>query len=274
MPQMIDHHNPASATQLGLPARIAGYRATRWDLNALWQMREDVRGMLRAGRYTEAEPLQGIDGILSVCLAAAKLPTEEQAAQLQDFSNASGMPMAKPAPISAPIPEWQAQVPVSTSAESRYETPPIAYWRQWSEGAEAPTAVNAELPTTSPAADAAAPARMASMKETTKPAADHGFRNQRIYHLTRQDTLAQEIHLQLEQAGVDLELLDSVDELSDLLQALPADLLLIDAEFAEDVLRIGGMIGDCRRKHPKYLSAVQLLPRRTAMPRPLQSASR
>jgi EAL domain-containing protein (putative c-di-GMP-specific phosphodiesterase class I)/PleD family two-component response regulator len=257
---MIDHHNPASAAPLGLPARIAGYRVSRWDLNALWQMREDVRGMLRAGLYTEAEPLQGIDGILSACLAATKLPTDEEAEQLQDFSDASGMPMAKPAPVSAPVPEWQAQVPVSASAESRYETPPIAYWRQWSEGAGTPTAVNAEPPTTPPAADAAAPARMASMNETTKPAADHGFRNQRIYHLTRQGTLAQEIHLQLEQAGVDLELLDSVDELSELLQALPADLLLIDAEFAEDVLHIGGMIGDYRRKHPKYLTAVQLLP--------------
>ena len=59
---MIDHH-PASIASHGLPARIAGYRATRWGLNALWQMREDVRGMLRAGLYTDAEPLQGIDGI-------------------------------------------------------------------------------------------------------------------------------------------------------------------------------------------------------------------
>ena len=91
---MIDHH-PASIASHGLPARIAGYRATRWDLNALWQMREDVRGMLRAGLYTEAEPLQGIDGILSACLAATKLPTDEEAEQLQDFSDASGMPMAK-----------------------------------------------------------------------------------------------------------------------------------------------------------------------------------
>jgi EAL domain-containing protein (putative c-di-GMP-specific phosphodiesterase class I)/PleD family two-component response regulator len=257
---MIDHHNPASTAPLGLPARIAGYRASRWDLNALWQMRKDVRDMLRAGLYTEAEPLQGIDGILSACLAAAKLPTDEQAMQLQDFSDASSMPTTKPAPVSAPVPEWQPQVPVSASAESRYETPPIAYWRQWSEGAGPPTAVNAEPPTTPHAADAAAPARMASMNETNKPAAETSFRNQRIYHLTRHGTLAQEIHLQLEQAGVDLELLDSVDELSELLQALPADLLLIDAEFAEDVLRIGGLIGDYRRKHPKYLTAVQLLP--------------
>jgi EAL domain-containing protein (putative c-di-GMP-specific phosphodiesterase class I)/PleD family two-component response regulator len=216
--------------------------------------------MLRAGLYTVAEPLQGIDGILSACLAAAKLPTDEQAAQLQDFSDASGTPMAKPAPVSAPVPEWQAHVPVSASAESRYETPPIAYWRQWSEGAEPPTAVNAEPQTTPPAANAGAPARMATMNETNKTASGHGFRNQRIYHLTKHGTLAKEIHLQLEQAGVDLELLDSVDELLELLQALPADLLLIDAEFAEDVLRIGGMIGDYRRRHPKYLTAVQLLP--------------
>ena len=97
------------------------------------------------------------------------------------------------------------------------------------------------------------------MNETNKTPPDAGFRNQRIYHLTRHGTLAQEIHLQLEQAGVDLELLESVDELSELLQALPADLLLIDAEFADDVLRIGGMIGEYRRQHPKYLTAVQLL---------------
>ena len=257
---MIDHYTPASSAPLGLPARIAGYRASHWDLNALWQLREDVRDMLRAGLYTEADPLHGIDGILSACLTATKLPTDEQAAQLQSFSDATGSPVAKPASVATPAPEWQAHVPVSSSTESRYETPPIAYWRQWSEGAGTPTAVNAEPPTTSPAASAAAPARMAPMNETHKTTPDTGFRNQRIYHLTRHGTLAQEIHLQLEQAGVDLELLDSVDELSELLQALPADLLLIDAEYAEDVLRIGGLIGDYRRQHPKYLTAVQLLP--------------
>lgn len=257
---MIDHYTPASSAPLGLPARIAGYRASHWDLNALWQLREDVRDMLRAGLYTEADPLHGIDGILSACLTATKLPTDEQASQLQSFSDATGSPVAKPASVATPAPEWQAHVPVSSSTESRYETPPIAYWRQWSEGAGTPTAVNAEPPTTSPAASAAAPARMAPMNETHKTTPDTGFRNQRIYHLTRHGTLAQEIHLQLEQAGVDLELLDSVDELSELLQALPADLLLIDAEYAEDVLRIGGLIGDYRRQHPKYLTAVQLLP--------------
>lgn len=257
---MIDHYTPASSAPLGLPARIAGYRASHWDLNALWQLREDVRDMLRAGLYTEADPLHGIDGILSACLTATKLPTDEQASQLQSFSDATGSPVAKPASVAAPVPEWQAHAPVSSSTESRYETPPIAYWRQWSEGAGTPTAVNAEPPTTSPAASAAAPARMAPMNETHKTTPDTGFRNQRIYHLTRHGTLAQEIHLQLEQAGVDLELLDSVEELSELLQALPADLLLIDAEYAEDVLRIGGLIGDYRRQHPKYLTAVQLLP--------------
>ncbi|MFZ9362440.1 MAG: EAL domain-containing protein [Arenimonas sp.] len=256
---MIDQNTPASAAPLGLPARIAGFRASHWDLNALWQLREDVRDMLRAGLYAEADPLHGIDGILSACLAAAKLPTDEQASQLQDFSDASGTPSAKPAPVAAVAPEWQAHVPVSASAESRYETPPIAYWRQWSEGAGPPTPVNAETQNKSPAAPAAAPARMAPMNETNKTPPDAGFRNQRIYHLTRHGTLAQEIHLQLEQAGVDLELLESVDELSELLQALPADLLLIDSEFADDVLRIGGMIGEYRRQHPKYLTAVQLL---------------
>lgn len=259
-PQMIDLHHPAPATPAGLPARIAAYRASRWDLNALWQLREDVRGLLRAGLYTDADPLHGIDGILSACLTAAKLPSAEQAEQLQAFSTATGTPMAKPVPAAKPVPEWQAPVPVSTSTESRFETPPIAYWRQWSEGAEAPVAVNAAPSPSSPAAPAAAPARMAPMNDTPKPAAETGFRNQRIYHLTRHGTLAQEIHLQLEQAGVDLELLDSVDELAELLQALPADLLLIDAEFALDVLRLGGMIGDYRRRHPKYLTAVQLLP--------------
>lgn len=101
---------------------------------------------------------------------------------------------------------------------------------------------------------------MAPINEANKTAAGHGFCNQRILHLTKHGTLAQEIQLQLEQAGVDLELLGSADELAEVLQAIPADLLLIDAEFAEDVLRIGSIIGDYRRKHPKYLIAIQLLP--------------
>ena len=101
---------------------------------------------------------------------------------------------------------------------------------------------------------------MAPINEANKTAAGHGFCNQRILHLTKHGTLAQEIQLQLEQAGVDLELLGSADQLAEVLQAIPADLLLIDAEFAEDVLRIGSIIGDYRRKHPKYLIAIQLLP--------------
>ncbi|WP_297800860.1 EAL domain-containing protein [Arenimonas sp. GDDSR-1] len=257
---MIDLQNPAPAATLGLPARIAAYRASRWDLNALWQLREDVRTRLRVGAHADAAPLQGLDGLLSACLAAGTLPSDEQAAQLQAFGDAAA-PAAVKAVAKAPaLAEWQAPVPLSTSAESRFETPPIAYWRQWSEGAEAPVPVSTDSPKPPPAADAAAPARMAPMNDTSKPAAETSFRNQRIYHLTKHGTLAQEIHLQLEQAGVDLELLDSAEELSELLQALPADLLLIDAEFADDVLRLGGMIGDYRRQHPKYLTAVQLLP--------------
>lgn len=200
----------------------------------MWQISEDVRGMLRAGLYTVAETLQGIDDILSACLLAAKLPTDEQTAQLQDFSDASGTPMAIPAPVSAPVPEWQAHVSVSTSAENRHETPPIAYWRQWSEGTGPPTAVNAEPPTAHPAANTTYSASMATMNETNKTGPDHGLRNQRIYRLTKHGMLAKEIHLHLEQTGVDLELLDSVDELLEPLRALPADLLLLDAEFAFD----------------------------------------
>ena len=52
---MIEQHTPASAATLGLPARIAGFRASHWDLNALWQLCEGVRDMLRAGLYAEAD---------------------------------------------------------------------------------------------------------------------------------------------------------------------------------------------------------------------------
>ena len=61
----------------------------------------------------------------------------------------------------------------------------------------------------------------------------------RIYHLTGHGPLSLELDQLIEAQGLEIELLEDVDELVELLGALPADLVLIDAGFSDQLERMG-----------------------------------
>ena len=81
----------------------------------------------------------------------------------------------------------------------------------------------------------------------------------RIYHLTGYGTLSLELDQRFEGMGLEVELLEQVDELNELLGAVPADLVLIDAEFAQELEDIGAAVRLARTRaasHKLWLVAI------------------
>ena len=73
----------------------------------------------------------------------------------------------------------------------------------------------------------------------------------RIYHLTGYGPLSLELDQRLEKQGLEVELLEDVDELNELLSALPADLVLIDACFSTQLESIGATVRLARARNSK-----------------------
>ena len=73
----------------------------------------------------------------------------------------------------------------------------------------------------------------------------------RIYHLTTHGPLSLELDQRFEAQGLELELLEEVEELNELLGAVPADLVLIDATFADRLQDIGEAVRTARARNSK-----------------------
>ena len=247
--------------------RVASYCASHWDLNAIWMLRRDIREALGlSGRYTPKEittSLHGIDDILGECLRATQLPDKDQNIRLLLLGDELEE-MTPDTDAAQPATQWQAIETASGSSKVRFETPPSAFWRHWAGDAgplELPVNADSPLHFTS----ATVPARMnemndPSISDTPISALDASARGQRIYHLTEYGSLSMEVDHQLEREGYNLELLDNEEELAELLQALPADLVMIDPGFASKVDRLDKIIGGFRAGNSKHkLLAIQIL---------------
>ena len=73
----------------------------------------------------------------------------------------------------------------------------------------------------------------------------------RLYHLTGYGALSLELDQRLEAQGLEVELLEDVAELNELLSALPADLVLIDASFSAQLESIGAAVRKSRASNSK-----------------------
>lgn len=73
----------------------------------------------------------------------------------------------------------------------------------------------------------------------------------RIYHLTGHGPLSLELDQLIESQGLEIELLEDADELNELLSALPADLVLIDACFSDQLESIGAAVHLARARNSK-----------------------
>lgn len=248
----------------GIARRIASFCASHWDLNAMWMLRRDIREALAlSGRYTPKEitaSLHAIDDILGDCLLATRLPDKDQNIRLLLLGDELEELAPGPEPVASPPP----RLPAETGVAARFETPPHAFWRHWSIDAGAPE-VPEHADSRSQNAATPVPARMTEMNDpepTDNAAAAQDVRatGHRIYHLTEYGPLSMEVDHQLEREGYNLELLDNEDELAELLQALPADLILIDPGFAGKVDRLEGIFGAFRAGNSKHkLATIQIL---------------
>jgi EAL domain-containing protein (putative c-di-GMP-specific phosphodiesterase class I)/PleD family two-component response regulator len=70
----------------------------------------------------------------------------------------------------------------------------------------------------------------------------------RIYHLSRYGPISLELDQRLSAQGLEVELLDDADELKELLGALPANLILVDPGFTEQLEGIGDAVRQSRQR--------------------------
>jgi EAL domain-containing protein (putative c-di-GMP-specific phosphodiesterase class I)/PleD family two-component response regulator len=80
----------------------------------------------------------------------------------------------------------------------------------------------------------------------------------RIYHLTAYGPISLALDRRFEAQNLELELVESVDELKELLNALPADLVIIDAEFGADFESLGQDVRALRQKQSRKLKLVAI----------------
>jgi EAL domain-containing protein (putative c-di-GMP-specific phosphodiesterase class I)/PleD family two-component response regulator len=120
----------------------------------------------------------------------------------------------------------QSPLPPSLSIPGRLTITPTP--------APVPPAVTARPPVPAPAAVAPEPVRLNLTA---------GFR---VYHLTSHNSLSLELDQRFESQQIEAELLDDISELEELLGALPADLVLVDAEFNQELERIGQAVRNCK----------------------------
>ncbi len=78
----------------------------------------------------------------------------------------------------------------------------------------------------------------------------------RIYHLTAHGALSVALDQCFEAQGLDVELVEDIDELKELLNALPADLAIVDAEFGADLEGLGLDVRGLRQKQGRKMRLV------------------
>jgi len=247
--------------------RLAALCLEHGDINAYSQLHRDMCDLLLLSKKnlpaTDYTHLQNGINALESLLQSSSLPDAEQCTSLRKLSalmNASGAneKNANPNPVrnTATITQHGA------TASTRLESPPQAYWRQWADDAEAPR-YTMDGQKTAVAAEEIQALRTEPMSTPPKTPADASAldpssRNQRIYHLTGYGELAVAIDQLLEREGMSVEQLENETELSELLQALPADLVLIDAEFADKAQSVLAAVAPYRKSAQKPLTLVQI----------------
>ena len=90
-------------------------------------------------------------------------------------------------------------------------------------------------------------------------ASHNGAAHLRIYHLSNYNKLSVELDQLIEKEGMDLELLNSLEELVELLQALPANLVLIDSSFYEQKDAINVAVTNYRKQNSTEIAIVQII---------------
>lgn len=265
-------HLPRRVERIG--RRLHHFLQDGWDINGLALLHEDALHLGHACRQhgldDAGQHFLDLHALLDDTLQRQELPGPETGERLwhlvEDIGQAVPMGAEAGADIAAP--------PRVVRQSGRAETPPANYWRRWGE--DAPSAVAAppveEAPAAAPPPPAPAPApapppppppvaRPAAAPRPQVPAMTEtspDVTGVRVYHLTEHGPLSLELDQRMEAAGYEVELLDSAEELSELLGALPARLVLVDAAFSQELDAIGGTVRAARERSSQPMQLVAL----------------
>lgn len=257
--------------------RLQRFGQSGWDINglALIQAEAAQLGEASAGRGLDvaSRTLSDIAKILYGVLEREELPDQDLAGTLGAL--ADELVGSLPPPIEATAPEPDAQVElvyeeveliavVVDDAEPEIDAPALDDDLDvWGDGvplfskpsattaaSAAPAASVASAAPAAPASPLRAPA-VASVKPGNDAAGLALPADFRIYHLTGYGALSLELDQRFEAQGLEIELLEDVDELNELLSALPADLVLIDACFSDLLESVGTAVRLARTRSNK-----------------------
>ena len=264
--------------------RLHRFLQEGWDINGLSLMHHDAQWLGEAcGRHgldAASGHFARMHALLGDTLEHQALPDPSLGERLWHLVDDIGQTV----PLSAD-PGTDANVPRQSDHGGRGETPPPNYWRRWGDDAPAaraaetiapvaaeplpdmappaaPTPLGEKLhlapgPKAAPLPTSVAPLRpkAPAMTVPTPAAVGAGIR---VYHLTDHGVLSLELDQRMEALGYEVELLESAEELSELLGALPAHLTLVDAAFSDQLEAIGQAVRDTRERSNKRLLLVAL----------------
>ena len=253
-------HLPRRVEKIG--RRLHHFLQDGWDINGLALLNEDALSLGHACRQhgldEAGQHFLHLHEVLHDTLQQQALPDQETGERLWNLVEEIGQAVPMGAEAGADI-----STPARVVQQSgRAETPPANYWRRWGEDAPDATATAVEeepapgiTPTPKPAAKAAPAPRppVTAMADTTPDVT--GIR---VYHLTEHGPLSLELDQRMEAAGYEVELLDTPEELSELLGALPARLALVDAGFSNQLDEIGATVRAARELSSQPIQLVAL----------------
>ena len=268
-------HLPRRVEKIG--RRLHHFLQDGWDINGLALLNEDALSLGHACRQhgldEAGQHFLHLHEMLHDTLQQQALPDQETGERLWNLVEEIGQAVPMGAEAGADI-----STPARVVQQSgRAETPPANYWRRWGEDAPDATATAVEeepAPAPPPPPPPPAPKRAPAITPTPKPAAKAApaprppvtamadttpdVTGIRVYHLTEHGPLSLELDQRMEAAGYEVELLDTPEELSELLGALPARLALVDAGFSDQLDEIGATVRAARELSSQPIQLVAL----------------
>ena len=266
-------HLPRRVEKIG--RRLHHFLQDGWDINGLALLNEDALSLGHACRQhgldEAGQHFLHLHEVLHDTLQQQALPDQETGERLWNLVEEIGQAVPMGAEAGADI----STPPRVVQQSGRAETPPANYWRRWGEDAPDATATAVEEePAPAPPPPPPAPKRAPAITPTPKPAAKAApaprppvtamadttpdVTGIRVYHLTEHGPLSLELDQRMEAAGYEVELLDTPEELSELLGALPARLALVDAGFSDQLDEIGATVRAARELSSQPIQLVAL----------------
>lgn len=262
---------PLRPTRVGgygsiLAARVLAMWNGGWDINVLVLLQADLHALgaaaceprhARLGQVTAA-----IAALLQTALTQPRLPNEHEARHLASYAAALRE-------VCAELAESEPVERMQRGNVARAERPPTGYWQRWHDAAPVAGNANAGKPylvsvfppkphkglaVTVPE-NQEPPNRGNVSKESSTVLA------KRAYHLTEGGPIFCELGPRMEAEGAEMEILDSADELIELLGALPPELVIVDSAFIEDIERIGHAAQKVRDHVGSHLCLAMILER-------------